>query len=401
MIQKTVAVIGGGPAGLMAAEVLIQGGVQVDIYDSMSSLGRKFLMAGKSGLNITHSEPYEKFITRYGTRKKEIGAYLAKFTPADLRAWSQELGIETFVGTSGRVFPAKMKASPLLRAWLKRLQNNGVKINTRHVWKGWEDHSFLFETTNGEIKIKRDAVVLALGGASWPRLGSSGAWVHWLELAGVKVETFRPANCGFEVNWSSHFREKFNGRPIKSVVLTFKDFSSQGEFIVTRQGVEGSLIYAVSSRLRDEIDSKGIATIMLDLAPDWSREKLIKALSHPRGSRSLSSHLEKSIGFKGVKVGLLHEFMSKESLSNNEKVAGAIKELFISLIGIRPIEEAISSAGGVKFEELDSRLMIKKIPGVFCAGEMLDWEAPTGGYLLTACMATGRAAGAGVLEWLV
>jgi uncharacterized flavoprotein (TIGR03862 family) len=401
MSQKTVAVIGGGPAGLMAAEVLIQGGPQVDLYDSMPSLGRKLLMAGKSGLNITHSEPYEKFVTRYGTRQKEIDAYLNKFTPDELRTWAQELGVETFIGTSGRVFPVKMKASPLLRAWLKRLQNNGVKIHTRHVWKGWENDSLLFETPNGKVKIKPDALVLALGGASWPGLGSSGAWVQWLEQAGVKVEAFRPSNCGFDVNWSSHFREKYHGHPLKPVILTFQDFNAQGEFIVTKTGVEGSLIYAASSRLRDEIDSKGIATIVLDLAPDWAREKLINALSRPRGARTFSSHLEKTIRFKGVKVGLLHEFVSKETFSSLEKTADAIKGLSVPLIGIRPIEEAISSAGGVKFEELDSRLMIKKIPGVFCAGEMLDWEAPTGGYLLTACMATGRAAGAGVLEWLV
>ena len=401
MNQKTVAIIGGGPAGLMAAEVLIQSGVQVDIYDSMPSLGRKLLMAGKGGLNITHSEPYDKFVTRYGARQKEICAYLDKFTPDDLRTWTQELGVETFIGTSGRVFPVKMKASPLLRAWFKRLQESGVKIHTRHHWNGWVNNSLIFETPSGEIKIKPDAVVLALGGASWPRLGSSGAWVDWLEQAGIKVEAFRPSNCGFDVNWSSHFREKYHGHPIKPVILTFQDFNAQGECIVTKTGVEGSLIYAASSQLRDEIDSKGSATIVLDLAPDWSREKLIAALSRPRGSRTYASHLEKTIGFKGVKVGLLHEFVSKETFSDIEKMAGAIKELCIPLIGIRPIEEAISSAGGVKFEELDSRLMIKKIPGVFCAGEMLDWEAPTGGYLLTACMATGRAAGAGILEWLV
>jgi uncharacterized flavoprotein (TIGR03862 family) len=399
--NRSAAVIGGGPAGLMAAEVLSLAGVHVDVYDSMPSLGRKFLMAGKSGLNITHSERYEKFIARYGAQQKLLKAYLDRFTPDDLRTWVNELGIEIFTGTSRRVFPVGMKASPLLRAWLKRLQNHGVQVHTRHMWKGWADGSLLFETPDGEVKVKPDATVLALGGASWPRLGSSGAWAGWLEQAGVELEPFRPSNCGFDVNWSDHFRDKFHGQPIKSVILTFQDFKQLGEFIVTKTGVEGGLIYAASSRLRDELDSKNTASFALDLAPDSPREKLTASLSRPRGSRSMASHLEKTVGIKGVKAGLLYEFLPKTDFADPEKLAAAIKELRIPVIATRPIEEAISSAGGVKFEELDARLMIKKLPGVFCAGEMLDWEAPTGGYLLTACIATGRAAGQGALEWLV
>ncbi|MBL8078612.1 MAG: TIGR03862 family flavoprotein [Anaerolineales bacterium] len=398
-MKKSIAIIGGGPAGLMAAGVLIQSGAQVDVYDSMPSLGRKFLMAGKSGLNITHSEPYEKFITRYGNKQKEIESHLKNFTPDDLIAWAKELGIETFVGTSGRVFPKEMKASPLLRAWLKRLQNSGVNFHLRHNWKGWENNFLVFDSPNGEIKIKPDATILALGGASWPKLGSRGEWSSWLSQAGVKVEAFRPSNCGFIVDWSKHFSEKFHGHPIKSVVLSFEDFRQQGEFIVTKTGIEGSLIYATSSKLRDALASKGNTALLLDLTPDSSREKLIQALSRPRGSRSMTSHIEKTIGLKGVKVGLLYEFVSKEDFSNIEKLADAIKALSIPLIATAPIEKAISSAGGINFDELDANLMLKKMPGVFCAGEMLDWEAPTGGYLLSACFATGRGAGRGALEW--
>jgi uncharacterized flavoprotein (TIGR03862 family) len=399
-MTKSIAIIGGGPAGLMAADVLSQGNVQVDVYDSMPSFGRKFLMAGKSGLNLTHFEPYEKFITRYGDKQNQIETHLKNFTPNDLRAWAAELGVETFVGTSGRVFPKEMKASPLLRAWLKRLQDGGVNFHTRHNWKGWENDSLLFDSPEGEIKIKPDATILALGSASWPRLGSRGEWTSWLEQAGVKVEPFRPSNCGFIVDWSKHFSEKFHGHPIKSVVLSFEDFKQQGEFIVTKTGVEGSLIYAASSKLRDAIQSTGSAALSLDLMPDSSREKLIAALGRPRGSRSMASHIEKTIGLKGVKIGLLYEFVSKEDFANTEKLADAIKALRIPLVATSPIEKAISSAGGIIFEELDENLMLKKMPGVFCAGEMLDWEAPTGGYLLTACFATGRSAGKGALEWL-
>ena len=399
--RPSVAIIGGGPAGLMAAEVLIQGGVSVDVYDSMSSIGRKFLMAGKSGLNLTHSEPYEKFIRRYGSRQKEIERYLKDFTPDDLRAWTKNLGVETFVGTSGRVFPVEMKASPLLRAWTKRLRYSGVKFHTRHEWLGWnDDESLRFETPDGEISRNADALILALGGASWPRLGSTGKWLPLLTSRGVRVEMLKPANCGFDINWSKHFREKFHGHPIKSVVLSFEDFKQQGEFVVTKNGLEGSLIYADSARLRDKIETHGKAIIHLDLAPTSSHGQLLEKLSKPRGSHTMANHLEKTVGIKGVKAGLLHEYLPKEIFANTEKLADAIKDVRVPLVAPRPIEEAISTAGGVKFEELDLHLMLKKMPGVFCAGEMLDWEAPTGGYLLTACFATGRAAGMGALEWL-
>lgn len=398
-MKKSIAIIGGGPAGLMAAEILSQGGVKIDLYDSMPSLGRKFLMAGKSGLNFTHSEPYQTFITRYGSKQKEVESYLKHFKPNDLLAWVKGLNIETFIGTSGRIFPKEMKASPLLRAWLQRLQSNGVTFHLRHRWIGWQDNLLVFDSPHGMVKIRPDATILALGGASWPKLGSRGEWVLCLEQAGVMIKPFRPANCGFTVNWSRHFSEKFHGHPIKSVVLSFKDFKQQGEFVVTMTGVEGSLIYTASAQLREEIELTGTAVLTLDLAPHLSREQLMIALGRKRGSRSLTSHIKKMTGIQGVKIGLLYEFISKEDLGNIEKLADAIKSIRIPLSAPNSIEKAISSAGGVQFEELDANLMLHKIPGVFCAGEMLDWEAPTGGYLLTACFATGRAAGIGALSW--
>jgi len=397
----SAAIVGGGPAGLMAAEILIQGGIRVDVYDAMPSVGRKLLVAGKGGLNLTHSEPREQFLARYGSRRARIEPYLDSFDPQELQTWAHGLGIETFIGTSGRVFPVEMKASPLLRAWTKRLRDSGVKFHIRHKWLGWnKDGSLRFETPAGEISKYADALVLALGGASWPRLGSTGEWLPLLTGRGVRVEVLKPANCGFDVAWSEHFRSRFEGQPVKSVLLSHGNFKQQGEFIITKNGVEGSLIYAASARLRDEIEKSGRAIISLDLAPASSHGQLVEKVSRPRGSRSMASHLERTVGIKGVKAGLLWEFVPKQELSNPEKLAAAIKDLAIPLIAPRPIEEAISSAGGVKFEELDPHLMIKKIPGVFCAGEMLDWEAPTGGYLLTACFATGRAAGHGALEWL-
>ena len=404
-MDKTVAIIGGGPAGLMTAEVLSQRGVKVDVYDSMPSLGRKFLLAGKSGLNLTHSEPFEKFVTRYGKRKEEVEKWLLDFMPDDLRNWARRLGVETFVGTSGRVFPMEMKASPLLRAWLKGLTDAGVNFHLRHKWNGViaageGGLNVGFETPDGIKNINADSVVLALGGGSWARLGSDGAWVNWLSQAGVKVETLKPSNCGFDVAWSPVFKEKFDGQPIKSVVLSFGEFHQQGEFIVTKEGVEGSLVYAASAPMRDEILANGKAVMNLDLAPDKTEAQLVERLSKPRGSRSMASHLEKTVGMKGVKAGLLREFVPKDEFSSMERLAIYIKQLPVPLIATRPLDEAISSAGGVMFESLNENLMIKSMPGVFCAGEMLDWEAPTGGYLLTACFASGRKAGAGVLKWL-
>lgn len=394
----------------MAAEVLSGYGAKVDVYDSMSSLGRKFLMAGKSGLNLTHSEEFEKFASRYGNRRAQVEAWLKDFSPDDLREWAHGLGIETFIGTSGRVFPKEMKASPLLRAWLKRLSDKGVNFHLRHKWNGAlasaaEDGglskvSVEFETPDGVKAVKADAVVLTLGGGSWTRLGSDGAWAHWLEQAGVKVEALKPSNCGFDVAWSQVFKEKFDGHPIKSVVLSFDSFHQQGEFIVTKEGVEGSLIYAASALMRDEILANGKAVMRLDLAPDKTEMQLIEKLSRPRGSRSMASHLEKTVGMKGVKAGLLREFVPKDEFVNMERLAFYIKQLPVPLIATRPLDESISSAGGVRFESLDENLMLKNLPGVFCAGEMLDWEAPTGGYLLTACFASGRAAGNGAVKWM-
>ena len=399
-MKKSIAIIGGGPAGLMAAEILSQNDVTVDLYESMPSLGRKFLMAGKSGLNLTHAEPYHTFITRYGDKQKQIETHLNHFKPDDLLAWVKGLGIETFIGSSGRIFPKEMKASPLLRAWLKRLQANGVTFHTRHHWKGWKEKFLIFDSPAGFIKIKPDATILALGGASWPKLGSRGEWVLWLVEAGISIEPFYPANCGFIVNWSKHFSEKFHGHPMKSVVLSFKDFKQKGDFVLTRTGMEGSLIYAASAKLRDALASTGTAVLALDLAPDISREKLMVALAKSRGSRSLSSHIKKTTHLSDAKIALLYEFFSKEDLVKIEKLADAIKALHIPLSAISSLEIAISSAGGVHFEDLNDNLMLRKMPGIFCAGEMIDWEAVTGGYLLTACFATGRAAGNGALNWL-
>jgi uncharacterized flavoprotein (TIGR03862 family) len=405
--DPSATVLGGGPAGLMAAEVLAECGVQVHLYDAMPSAGRKFLVAGKGGLNLTHAESFELFLSHYGNRRMQIEPLLRSFGPDELRAWAAKLGIETFVGSSNRVFPIGMKSAPLLRLWLARLRASGVNFHFRHKWLGWNtDDSLHFETPEGEVSIRADAVVLALGGASWPITGSTGAWIPFLAKRGVTVAPLKPSNCGFEVSWTEHFRSRFEGQPLKSVALTFTDsqdrnFHQQGEFIITQTGVEGSLIYACSALLRDEIESKGRAFIHLDLAPGWTHERLVKRLSHPRGSHSVASHLERSLGIKGVKAGLLWEFVPKDNFADPEKLASAIKDLPIPLLAARPLEKAISSAGGVPFEALDEHLMLRSLPGVFCAGEMLDWEAPTGGYLLTACFATGRAAGLGALEWLM
>ncbi len=400
-LGPTAAVIGGGPAGLMAAEVLIRAGVGVDLYDAMPSVGRKFLMAGKGGLNLTHSEPLAAFLGRYGERRSQLEPWLAAFDPLALREWARQLGVDTFVGSSGRVFPISMKAAPLLRAWLHRLRAAGVKFHMRHRWLGWHEAGTLhFATPVGETTVRADAVVLALGGGSWAKLGSDGAWLPILADAGVTVAPLRPANCGFDVQWSDHFRGRFAGQPVKSIVATFAGERRQGEFVVTGHGVEGGVIYGLSARLRDAIEATGVAELHIDLTPGKSLERVVDEVAHPRGARSMGSHLQSRAGIAGVKAGLLRECASREEFADPVRLAATIKALPLRLVAPRPLDEAISSAGGVTFSALDERLMLRDLPGVFCAGEMLDWEAPTGGYLLTGCLASGRIAGAGAGEWL-
>ena len=395
-----VAIVGGGPAGLMAAEVLAAGGAQVDLFDAMPSVGRKFLQAGIGGLNLTHAEPMPAFLARYGARRRELEPLLAGFGSEALRAWAAGLGIETFTGTSGRVFPREMKAAPLLRAWLKRLRERGVRFHMRHRWRGWDGEGLAFDTPEGRKTVKADATVLALGGGSWARLGSDAAWVPLLEARGVKIEPLKPANCGFEVKWSAHLCERFAGQPVKPVTAWLEDgVPQQGEFIVTQHGVEGGLIYALSAPLRDAIGQKGQVTLHLDLVPNRDVPRLAADLAKPRGSQSMANHLRKQAGIEGVKAGLLYEVLGRE-LPEPGKLAAALKDLPLTLTATRPLDEAISSAGGIAFEALDAHQMLRAVPGVFAAGEMLDWEAPTGGYLLTACFASGRAAGAGALQWL-
>ncbi len=403
---RSVAIIGGGPAGLMAAEAASSAGARVDVYDAMPSVGRKFLMAGKGGLNLTHSEPRADFLSRYGERRAYLEPLLAGFGPEALRTWARGLGVDTFVGSSGRVFPSGMKAAPLLRAWLHRLRAAGVRFHMRHRWCGWdEDGALRLAAPQGLRVVRAGAVVLALGGGSWARLGSTGAWVPLLAARGVRVEPLRPANCGFDVIWSEHFRARYSGHPVKSVVLAHTgpdgiESRQQGEFTVTATGVEGGLIYAFSARLRDEIEATGAALLRLDLAPGRDLARLVHELSRQRGSNSMANHLRRRASIEGVKAGLLRELLPAREFADPVRLAAAIKALPLRLVAPRPLDEAISSAGGVAFEALDQRLMIAALPGVFCAGEMLDWEAPTGGYLLTACFASGRAAGAGAVTWL-
>ncbi|MBX8516952.1 TIGR03862 family flavoprotein [Pseudomonas cichorii] len=399
---SSVAIIGGGPAGLMAAEVLSQAGIKVDLYDAMPSVGRKFLLAGVGGMNITHSEPYPAFLSRYAERAPMIAPLLRSFDADALCAWIHELGIQTFVGSSGRVFPTDMKAAPLLRAWLKRLREAGVVIHNRHRWLGWNtDGSLRVASAQGELALKPDATLLALGGASWARLGSDGAWLPWLQERGVEITPLQAANCGFEVSaWSELLRSKFAGAPLKNIAIGLPDDTPRlGECVLTETGVEGSLIYALSARIREQINRAGSATVQIDLLPGKTLSDVQKALSKPRGSRSMSKHLQSQLGLDGVKAALLRELATKEAFDDPALLGQAIKALPLTLIKPRPLDEAISTAGGVTFEGLDEALMLKQLPGVFCAGEMLDWEAPTGGYLLTACFASGRAAGFGIIDW--
>lgn len=395
------AVIGAGPAGLMAAEALLERGFSVEVHDSMPTPARKFLLAGKGGLNLTHSEPFEEFLERYGPGRSRLEPHLRAFGPAQLRAWAGELGISTFVGSSGRVFPREMKAAPLLRAWLRRLREQGMKLHARHRWVGWtNDGQLLVRTPEGEITVAAPAVVLALGGASWSRLGSDGAWVPWLRQRGLAVASLRPSNCGFDVAWGEGFRQRYAGHPLKSVALSHGGVTRRGELVVTEHGLEGSLIYPFSPALREEIAARGEATLALDLAPDRDLERLQRELALPRGSRSLSEHLRRRAHLEGVKFGLLRELASASLEEDLSRLGEAIKALPLRLLATRPLDEAISTAGGLEFDELGPDLMLRRLPGVFAAGEMLDWDAPTGGYLLTACLATGRAAGIGAANWL-
>jgi uncharacterized flavoprotein (TIGR03862 family) len=452
---QQVAIIGAGPAGLMAAEVLSNAGktqgnasIEVHIYDAMPSAGRKFLLAGIGGLNLTHSEPLEPFLTRFYERKEHLAQVINAQPATQLGAWAKGLGIDTFVGTSGRVFPTDMKAAPLLRAWLHRLRTNGVQFHMRHRWTGWAEsetgHSqgaLKFEKTTAgsadlaaqtanaapenstasakavqHITVKAQATILALGGASWQRLGSDGAWVPWLRAKGIDIADLQPANCGFDVaangtnnsksGWSEHFKTKYAGHPFKTVAIkiegtaTQSDFHRQGEFVATQTGVEGSLIYAASKLLRERIALQGSATFHLDLLPQWDAAKVLREVAHPRGSRSLSSHLSSRLNLEGIKLNILYELLSKDAMNNPQQLATAIKSLPITVTATRPLDEAISTAGGIRFEAMTAQYMLSKLPGVFCAGEMLDWEAPTGGYLLTAAMATGRGAGEGALAYV-
>jgi len=396
-----VAVIGAGPAGLMAAETLAAGGCRVEVFDAMPSVGRKFLLAGVGGLNLTHGEPFEAFVSRYAARSAVLAPLLREFCAEAVRRWAAGLGISTFVGSSGRVFPTDMKAAPLLRAWLHRLRGQGVRLHMRHRWLGWAEAGALrFDTPQGSLTVSPSATVLALGGASWPRLGSDGAWWPWLQARGVDLAPLQPSNCGFDVGWSEHFSTRYAGEPLKSVAIAFEGWRQVGEFVVTAGGVEGSLVYAASAALRDRIARDGEATFELDLLPARSLTWVARELAHPRGPRSLSTHLKTRLSLSGAKAGLLWELVPKDVQAQPERFAALIKALPIRVTAPRPVAEAISTAGGVRFEALDAGLMLKALPGVFCAGEMLDWEAPTGGYLLTACFATGRAAGLGAQRWL-
>ena len=408
-----VAIIGGGPAGLMAAETLARQGIQVDLFDAMPSLGRKFLLAGRGGLNITHAEDFEAFASRYGARRARIEPLLRAFPPQALREWVEALGVPTFVGSSGRVFPAGMKAAPLLRAWLTRLREAGLRIHVRHRWSGWtEDGALRFSSPEGERHIRAEATLLALGGGSWARLGSDGAWVPVLAGRGVSIAPLEPANCGFVVasprtwpdsGWSAHFRERFAGEPLKSIALAVDGVEAPmrpGEAMISDDGIEGSLVYALSASIRERLKADGRAILRLDLAPGRSLERVRAEVAHPRGARSLASHLQSRVGIAGVRMALLRECLSAAELADPACLAERIKALPLELVAARPLDEAISSAGGVRFAELDENLMLHQVPGVFCAGEMLDWEAPTGGYLLTACFASGRAAAEGLLRWL-
>jgi uncharacterized flavoprotein (TIGR03862 family) len=404
-ISPRLAVIGGGPAGLMAAEVARAAGIEVDLYEAKGSVGRKFLIAGKGGLNLTHSEPTPAFVRRFRERADEVDAWLKEFDADALREWARGLGVETFVGSSGRVFPSDLKAAPLLRGWVRRLRESGVRFHVHHRWLGWNGAALRFATPDGETEVAADTVVLALGGGSWPQLGSDGTWQALLTERGIDVAPLQPANCGFDIDWSQHLASRHAGAPLKPVVAHWRDANGrehelQGECVISADGVEGSLIYALSAELREAIARNGHATLQLDLAPGRSLQRLQQDLAKPRGHRSVSEHLRRQAGITGVKAALIYEMLDKSQLDNPALLARTIHRLSLTLKRPRPLAESISSAGGVRLEAMDDGLMLKTLPGVFCAGEMLDWEAPTGGYLLTACFASGHRAGEGAVAWL-
>lgn len=404
-MPKKIAIIGAGPAGLMAAEVLAQAGFSVTVYDAMASAGRKILQAGRGGLNVTHSEVYDDFVTRYGNKQPQITPWLEQFNANDLRQWMSDLGIETFVGSSGRVYPLNMQAAPFLRLWLQRLRGLGVKFAMRHRCLGWNQQGALcFNHQETALLIQPDATLFALGGASWSRLGSDGLWREWFEQQHINVVPFAPANCGFNLAWSAIFSKKFAGQPLKNIVLSFTDSHAQhhrklGEAMITQHGLEGSLVYALSAALRDEIIAQGSIQVFADLLPDISLQKLQASLQKPRGKQSLATFFKRQ-GLSTLQVGLLREGLSAEQINDMSLVAKTLKHLALNLLSPRPIDEAISTTGGVNFAELTPKLMLKKMPGTFCCGEMLDWEAPTGGYLLTAVLASGKVAAQGIIEHL-
>jgi uncharacterized flavoprotein (TIGR03862 family) len=403
--NREAIVIGAGPAGLIAAEEIAKAGFRVTVCERMPSAGRKFLLAGRGGLNLTHGEALEDFMRRYGAASDALRPAIENFPPSSLREWSEALGQKTFEGSSGRIFPEAFKTSPLLRAWLRRLDEMGVTFVFRHRWLGWDGSGALqFDTPKGKLSVSVDAAVLALGGASWPRLGSDGAWAKNLESAGVTLASLRPANCGFEVTWSESFRERFAGTPLKRIALTSGEVTMRGEAVIARYGLEGGAVYALSGKLREEILATGKAVLHVSLRPDLSEAQLAEKLGAARGKQSFSNFLRKSVYLSPVSIALLQEWAAQQSVRLSEQapeqIAALIHRLPVTLTGIAPIESAISSAGGIPFVELDEHFMLRKLPGVFAAGEMLDWEAPTGGYLLQASFATGVAAGRGAAHWL-
>jgi len=403
---RRVAVVGGGPAGLFAAERLRAAGLAVDLYEAKGSPGRKFLIAGKGGLNLTHSEPRPQFDHRYRERAAEVAGWLDGFDADALRRWAQGLGVDTYVGSSGRVFPLDRKAAPLLRGWVRRLKEQGVRFHVQHRWLGWNDDGTLrMQTSDGETAVSVDATVLALGGGSWPELGSDGAWVDTLRARSVDVAPLQPANCGFDIAWSGHFRQRHAGSPLKPVVAHWRDLRGvpqqlQGECVASEYGIEGSLVYAIAADLREVINRDGHALLELDLAPGRGEARLRADLARPRKGRSFGEHLRRAAGIDAAKAALVFEVLGKDAGNDPDAVVRTLKRLPLRLLRPRPMAETISTAGGVRLEALDAGLMLQALPGVFCAGEMLDWEAPTGGYLLTACYASALRAADGVIAWL-